>query len=154
MLFTGRSEHTLDSTLRLAIPARFRNQWQPERDGNAWMCLPWPSGCLRLYTEGAFTVLSRRYGQTLGGDDAETAVDTMLFGMAERLEHDTAGRVMLPKHQIELAQMDAGPKSSVTLVGAGNRLEVWDTARWQKEERERFTKLPELLKRLSKTKNE
>lgn len=150
MLFTGRSEHNLDSTLRLAIPARFRNQWQTERDGSGWMCLPWPSGCLRLYTAGAFTRLAGPYGQTLGGDEAETAVDTMLFGMAEPLEHDTAGRVMLPKHQIELAQMAAGPKSSVTLVGAGNRLEVWDTERWKKEERERFTKLPELLKHLNK----
>ena len=33
MLFTGTSEHTLDAKLRLAIPAKYRNQWNPERDG-------------------------------------------------------------------------------------------------------------------------
>ena len=47
MLFTGHSEHTIDAKLRLAIPAKYRNNLTPERDGLAWFCVPWPGGVLR-----------------------------------------------------------------------------------------------------------
>ena len=62
MLFTGYSEHSIDSKLRLAIPAKYRNQWDSVRDGNAWFCIPWPSGLLRLYTESQFNRLAEAMG--------------------------------------------------------------------------------------------
>lgn len=139
----------LDGSLRLAIPTRFRSQWQPARDGQGWMCMPWPSGCLRLYTEGVFTRLAEQYGTSLTPTEAEADVHSMLFGMAQPLTHDTAGRIQLPKHHLHLAKMKAGPKDEVVLVGAGNRLEVWDKERWQQVELERFHKLPELVRQFS-----
>lgn len=113
--------------------------------------MPWPSGCLRLYTEGVFSRLAEQYGTSLTPTEAEADVHSMLFGMAERLAHDTAGRIQLPKHHLQLAKMKAGPKDEVVLVGAGNRLEVWDKARWAEVELERFHKLPELVRQFSNT---
>ncbi len=42
MHFTGYSEHTIDAKQRLAIPAKYRAQWDDKRDGTAWYGVPWP----------------------------------------------------------------------------------------------------------------
>ena len=51
MLFTGYSENSIDSKGRLAVPFKYRDLWQPDRDGNAWYVLPCSKSFLRLYTE-------------------------------------------------------------------------------------------------------
>ena len=54
LLFIGTSEHSIDPKQRLAIPAKYRNQWDANKDGTAWVVIPWPGGILRLYTEADF----------------------------------------------------------------------------------------------------
>ncbi|MFN9132508.1 MAG: division/cell wall cluster transcriptional repressor MraZ, partial [Phycisphaerales bacterium] len=97
MLFTGRSEHVIDKKLRLAVPAKYRNQWSIERDGSAWFCIPWPEGRLRLYTEKRFADLAERGADTLTPSEDMAEFETTFFGSAERLEQDEQGRVVLPK---------------------------------------------------------
>lgn len=151
MLFTGASDHTIDSKLRLAIPARFRNQLHPNRDGLAWMSVPWPGGVIRLYTERQFERLASQRGMSLtpGEDDAE--LETNLFGFAERLEADAQGRVTIPKVHMELAPL---PSTDVVIVGAGSRLEVRDRGEWQAARSERFAKLSALVARIEARRNQ
>lgn len=153
MLLTGRSEHAIDGKLRLAVPARYRNLWRQERDGDAWMCLPWPTGHLRLYTEGRFTQLAEQRGGSLTPDETEADVETTLFGLAERLEPDTAGRVSLPKRHLEMVGLPSEAPIEVVVVGAGTRLEVWGKERWTSEEQARFKRLPELIRQLESGKH-
>ncbi|MCW5764492.1 MAG: hypothetical protein KIT68_00785 [Phycisphaeraceae bacterium] len=141
VLFTGYSEHQIDPKQRLAIPAKYRNQWDPSRDGGAWYCVPWPDGHLRLYTESTFTELARRGETSLTPGQLEAELESTLFGFAERLEMDSAGRIALPKRHLELT----GLKSDVVVVGARVRLEVRDRAAWQKQSEDRFKQLPGLI---------
>jgi MraZ protein len=145
VLFTGHSEHAIDAKLRLAIPAKHRNQLTPERDGAAWYCVPWADGALRLYTQRTFEDLAARMDQSLTPDADRAELDAMLFGLAERLEVDGQGRIALPKRHLELTALGS---PEVVIVGAGNRLEVRDRAAWLAGQQERFSKLPALVARI------
>ncbi len=146
MLFSGSTEHTIDGKLRLAIPAKYRNQWDPVRDGDAWFCIPWPSGHLRLFTEGLF----KAAGQTeegkpsLAPGEDEAGLESTLYGFAERLEMDANGRIAIPKTHLQMT----GVGNEVVIVGARTRLEVHDRAKWNASIQERFLKLPDLVAKI------
>jgi len=141
LLFTGLSNHAIDAKLRLAIPAKYRNQWDAARDGAAWYCIPWPTGHLRLYTEARFRDLAERREQTLTPGRNEAELEKVLFGFAERLEMDSAGRISIPRQHLELAKIG----TEVVIVGAGVRLEVHDRAAWEAAKDDLFRKLPDLI---------
>lgn len=147
MLFTGYSEHTIDPKQRLAIPAKYRNQWDPVRDGSAWYCVPWPDGSLRLYTETTFAKLAEQGENTLtpGQDAAE--LESTLYGFAERLEMDSAGRVVVPRRHLDLT----GLKTDVVIVGARVRLEVRDRDEWRRNAEDKFKQLPGLIAQIDAT---
>jgi MraZ protein len=142
VLFTGHSEHTIDAKLRLAIPAKYRNLWNAERDGGAWFCVPWPTGLLRLYTEAAFNRMADQEEASLTPDERTAELEASYYAFAERLEMDSAGRIVIPRSHIEMT----GLASDVMVVGARNRLEVCDAARWNATRLERFRALPTLVR--------
>jgi MraZ protein len=144
VLFTGQSEHSIDAKQRLAIPAKYRNQWDAARDGGAWICIPWPTGHLRLYTESTFAALAKQSDASLTPDEDLAELQTTLFGLAERLEMDSAGRINLPQQHLKLA----GLSSEVSIVGAGDRLEVRSRGEWTSATQDRFQALPTLVQRI------
>lgn len=144
MLFTGQSEHTIDAKQRLAIPAKYRNQWDAARDGGAWVCIPWPTGHLRLYTESTFAALAQQGEASLTPDEDLAELQTTLFGLAERLEMDSAGRVIIPQQHMKLT----GLSGEVSIVGAGDRLEVRSRGDWTSTTTDRFQALPKLVQRI------
>ena len=145
MLFAGHSEHSIDSKGRLAIPAKYRNQLDPQRDGQAWYCVPWPGGVLRLYTERKFEDLAERMPQSLMPGQDEAEAESRFFGFAERLEMDAQGRIALPRQHLDLAGLTS---ADVVIVGARTRLEVRDRAAWQAGQQESFARLPSLVSRI------
>lgn len=149
MLFTGHAELTIDAKQRLAVPSKYRNQWSSERDGSAWYSVPWPDGSLRLYTEKRFESLAEQGEHSLTPGQDEAALEAQLFGFAERIEMDSAGRITIPKSHLELA----GLSGEVVMVGARNRLEVRDRAKWKQSLGERFAQLPTLVARIEAKKS-
>lgn len=149
MLFTGSSEHTIDSKLRLAVPAKYRNLWSKERDGEAWFCFPWATGQLRLYTEARFTQLAqpKEDDSKLAPDPDLALLKSRLFGLSERLEMDSTGRIPIPKQHLEMIGLP-GAGSEIAVVGAGDHLEIWDRATWVASIRANFNTLPELAARV------
>lgn len=142
MFFTGSTDITIDSKQRLAIPAKFRSQLDSEKD-RAWFCVPWPGGILRLYSESEFTSLAASWNRTLtpGADQAE--LEAELFGSAERIEMDSAGRITIPRPLLDLA----GLGTEVVVVGALNRLEVRDRASWQGGRSDRFARMQAIVEK-------
>ncbi len=144
MLFTGYSENSIDGKGRLAIPAKYRNRWSAERDGATWVCLPWPTGHLRLYTESYFDSASQPAKPTLIPDRDTAELEPRLFSLVEHLDMDSAGRIILPKRHLD----KVGLKTDVAVLGAGNRIEIHDLARWKANEDAGFHSLPELVERI------
>lgn len=151
MLFTGQAELTIDAKLRLQIPAKYRNTWDEARDGKAWYSVPWPGGIVRLFTERCFEELasqgagSRRLTLTPDQDAADLEAD--LFSLAERIEPDSAGRIAIPRQHLELAGFGL-EGCEVSVIGAGNRLEIRDRASWKQTLAQRFARLPGLVAKI------
>lgn len=150
MLFTGHSEHSIDPKSRLAIPAKYRNQWDSARDGGAWICIPWPTGHLRLYTESTFSTMSRQGEMSLTPDQATSELEASLYGFAERLEMDAAGRISIPREHLDMTRLGPAP-ADVVVVGARNRLEVRSKSDWQATAMDRFKSLPDLVQRVQES---
>lgn len=148
MLLYGNTEPTIDAKGRLAIPAKIRTQWDPQRDGGAWFAMPWIGGVIRLYTEAQFQRLAEpALSGTLTPSADQAALQQMLFSHAERLEMDAAGRVRLPEAMLELT----GVGREVALIGCGDRLEIHDRSAWRERSSTGHASLPELLERVLRT---
>jgi MraZ protein len=141
---TGHAELTIDPKQRLAIPAKYRSQWSEERDGKAWVCVPWSARQLRIYTEKTFEALSNSLPDRMTFDPDEANLESDLFGFAERIEEDSAGRITIPKLHLQMTQLG----TDVVVVGARNRLEVRDRTAWMATIPERFANLPLLMSRV------
>ncbi len=144
MLFLGTTELIIDTKGRLAIPAKYRNRWDPATDGAGWVIVPWPGGVLRLYTEGQFERLTARLDESLMPSEQQAELDAQFFGQAETLSPDSAGRITLPKSHVKRCELP----NEVVLVGARNRLEIRAREGWQSNSDERFERLPELVERI------
>jgi len=148
LLFTGHAELNIDAKGRLAIPAKYRSQWDVEKDGPGWYCVPWPDGSLRVYTEQTFQRLADRDETSLTPDPDVAELEANFFGSAERVEMDSAGRITLPKLHVRLT----GLPSEVVVVGARNRMEIRDRESWLRDEQARFNQLPALVTRVESRK--
>ena len=118
-LFYGFSNHVIDVKLRLAIPAKFRVQLDPQLDTRL-ISVPWPTGHLRLYTERDFEAMVAPASRTLLTLESETTLLRSLFPYIERLEMASAGRVTFTKEQMEMI----GLTHSVRVAGMQQFLEV------------------------------
>lgn len=122
MTFRGTFDLTLDAKHRLTIPTRYRAAfadgvvlaagleqcvaiWRPE-DYDAWV---------RAALEGK-SPLSPEYRKLMRHFTANS----------HPTELDGAGRVMLPRFLLESGKL----AKEVSVVGAGECLEIWDRAAW------------------------
>lgn len=148
MPFTGQAEASIDAKQRLAIPAKFRNRWNPKDDGETWFCVPWPkTGALRLYTEKMHNELfsAGRRDPSLTPDEDQAELDVILHSVTEQVDVDANNRIRLPAWQVE----HLGLPKEVIVLGAGDRLEIRAREDWQNEFNDRLAKMAELSSRLS-----
>jgi MraZ protein len=122
--FRGTFDHTLDAKNRLTVPARYRATLAE----GVVMAMPvdlepcvgvWQPQQYERYTERALAELP-----PLSPRLAE--LERFFYGSSQDAELDAAGRIMLPSFLSE----HAGLSKDVVVVGAGERLELWDRTRW------------------------
>jgi transcriptional regulator MraZ len=146
--FTGQAEANIDAKQRLAIPAKFRNRWNPDTDGTSWFAIPWPqTKSLRLYTQKMhnelFTAGRRDPSLTPNEDQAE--LDVILHSVTEQVDVDSNNRIRLPAWQLEHLGLDR----EVIVLGAGDRLEIRSRAEWNNEFSDRLGKMAMLASKLA-----
>ncbi len=117
MALLGTSDHVLDDKKRIAIPSRWRDQF----DAPAYLT----SGkekCIAVYTKSDFEKASEAVlampADTKAGRDARRR----FFGDTRDVAKDAQGRLLVPQFLIEYA----GLAQDVTLVGTGEWFEIWD----------------------------
>lgn len=125
MAFRGTFDHTLDAKSRLTVPARYRSALA---DGvvlampvdqqpcvGAWRPEDYESYTTRALAE--LPPLSPRLAE----------LERFFYGSSHDVELDAAGRIMVPSFLAE----HAGLQKEVVVVGVGDRLELWNKARWE-----------------------
>jgi MraZ protein len=121
-LLQGASQLTLDDKGRLAIPTRYRDALLS--GGKAVVLTAHPDGCLLLYPPAAWEPV-RGHIQSLSSFNPQARWwQRLLVGHAEELELDAQGRALISQSLRSFAAL----KKDVTLVGQGNRFEIWDSA--------------------------
>jgi MraZ protein len=122
--FRGTFDHTLDAKNRLTVPARYRATLAE----GVVIAMPvdlepcigvWQPAQYERYTERALAELP-----PLSPRLAE--LERFFYGSSHDADLDAAGRIMLPNFLAE----HAGLSKDVVVVGAGERLELWDRNRW------------------------
>jgi MraZ protein len=125
LAFRGTYDHTLDAKNRLTVPARYRASLA---EGVVMAITVDQSPCVGVwrpedydrYTERALAEVPPLSPQL-------TELQRFFFGSSSDADLDAAGRIMVPGFLMS----HAGLAKDVVVVGAGDRLELWDQGRWQ-----------------------
>jgi MraZ protein len=110
----------------MAIPARYREYLREVSGGRVAITLG-VDECLLIYPLAEW----RNVQQTLVGlpntDPRAQALKRLLIGHAEENDLDGQGRVLVSATLRKLANLG----KRVSLVGLGNKFELWDETRWE-----------------------
>jgi MraZ protein len=122
MAFDGTAEYSLDAKNRLTVPARFRADF-----GAGLVLAKGIERCVSLWKPADYETFR---GAALQGmhplsPDARK-LQTYFAANSMPAELDSAGRVMVPGFLMD----HAGLAKEVTVIGAGDHLEVWDRGAW------------------------
>jgi MraZ protein len=128
LAFRGQHEHSLDAKDRLTVPARYR----AALDGGV-VLFEELDPCVSIYPVAEFGKLTATYLATLNPLTKRGRMMRRRFHARSHDESlDSAGRVRLPRHLIEHAEL-AG---ACVIVGVDDHLEVWNPAAWSEHDAE------------------
>lgn len=120
-MFRGGFTHSLDDKGRVIVPLKFRSLL-----GEKFVITKGVDRCLWVFTEDEF----RKLDEHLKAQPMlnASAVRLQRFFSAEAVEStaDTQGRAAIPQNLRDYAYID----KEVTIVGTGNRIEIWSKSRW------------------------
>ena len=121
-MFTGAHRVRVDDKGRLAIPAQFRKQL-PE---GSYVSVG-QDQVLAIYPPDLWNALGEELKSPLPGPD-QRALSRTLYPLSDPFEPDGQGRISLLPEQRRLAGIES--PSTVVVIGAGSRVEIWPEARW------------------------
>ena len=120
-MFVGTFEHTLDGKGRIVLPATFRNELAGRGIVSQY------ENCLGVWTVEGFGEVARRLQDKVReGMTTHNAVRAFAAN-AVQVEPDTQGRILLPPRLREFAALD----KDAVIIGAIDRIEIWNAERWQ-----------------------
>ncbi len=137
MAFHGTFEHTLDAKHRMTVPSKLRAAFS---DGA--FLVKGADRCIALYPSATYSALVDAALSRLNPLSTERREANRYFrANAHAVELDSAGRVMLaPRQLLE----HAGIGRDVTLIGAGDCLELWDPAAWAAYDSDLTARAPDI----------
>ena len=115
---TGTYEHTIDAKGRIFIPSRLR-----EELGDVFHVTISSEKCLSAYSNESWERITEK---TKAMPKAKQAKIRPLFSHAAKCELDGQGRILLTQKLRDFAGLD----KNVTVVGAGECVEFWDSDTW------------------------
>lgn len=125
-MFLGTYEYTIDQKGRLFLPAKLR-EGELTKGGN-FVVTRGLEMCLYIYDTETFhgPLLKRLENLPVKNQQDGRAFKRLLLAGAQEVALDEMGRLVVPKTLTDYA----GLKKDVYILGVGERIEVWDAARW------------------------
>ena len=120
-MFIGEYEHTLDEKKRISLPKAFRKDL-----GSRMVMTRGLDNCLFLFPKKGWEKVAGRL-QEMSFAQADTrGFNRFFLSGAVEVEADSAGRILVPDHQKAFAQLG----KNVVFAGVSDRVEIWDSERW------------------------
>lgn len=139
--FTSEYECKLDAKGRLMLPARLK-QGLPESSGGELILRRGFEPCLVLYPFAEYKKIYGKIASLSEFNEEYRKLQRNFFRGNVQLELDTNGRILIPKNMMGYA----GLEKEATVVGMGNRIEIWDPQRYEEfliQDPGEFSKLAE-----------
>ncbi len=124
--FLGQYEYQLDSKGRVSLPAEYRRR----AEGPRFVLLQWEPTHLTLFPEGTWAGVQERLLEFRRSQSAVARHLRQITARAVEVEPDKQGRILIPAWLKEAADLDG----SALLIGALDRVEVWNPDRFRDEE--------------------
>lgn len=125
----GQYEYTLDPKNRLVVPPRYREALAAEK-GSHFILAIGIDRCLWLLLPSQWEAVlqdTKEASQSIKDKARARAFRRHLYGSAVETPLDEQGRILVPQGLKEYA----GLRKDVSIIGAGNKAEVWDRSRWK-----------------------
>lgn len=126
-MFRGLHHINLDAKGRLAVPTRYRQSLKDSCDGRMIVTIDTEQQCLLLYPHQEWLVIEAKVVALPSFNSQARRIQRLLVGHATEVELDSSSRLLMPPALRQYADLD----KKVSLVGQGNKFEIWDDARWQ-----------------------
>lgn len=121
-MFLGTHQPRLDDKGRLFLPAKFR-----EDLALGLVITKGQERCLYVFTTAGFAEMTERMAAAPVTSKAARDYMRVLFAGASDEVPDKQGRVMIPAGLRTYAGLDR----DCVVIGANNRVEIWDPAMWE-----------------------
>ena len=118
-MLLGTYNHSLDSKKRLILPSKIVAKLDKEIVVSKGF-----DGCLELRTEAEFEKYSQKLLQLSQNKKEARILIRQLLANAANLVIDNANRILIPSTLLS----ETNIKSQVTIIGLGNKLEIWDAS--------------------------
>lgn len=123
-MFLGTYQHNLMDSGRLALPKKIRQ----ELSGEKVILTIGFENCILGFAESNWHDTTKgELTRPLFSDREGRDLRRKMFAEAESVELDEQGRFVIPKDMIT----KVGIKSKVTVIGAGDHFEIWETQFWE-----------------------
>jgi MraZ protein len=141
MIFTHAFDRTIDAKSRLQIPSSVRDTLQKGADGIVLYLVPGTRlGTLAIYPEKEFNLLADHMDHEPIPDSDALTYQQVFYSLACKLDMDKQGRVALPDRLLQRASISR----EVVLTGAGNHLDLWNKADYERFIDDTWSKWPEV----------
>jgi MraZ protein len=120
-MFLGTYAPKLDEKGRIILPAKFREEFE-----SGLVMTRGPERCVYVFPRREFESLNEKIRQApVTSKQARDYLRVFLSGASDEIP-DKQHRVTIPP----LLRSYAGLERDLTVIGAGNRAEIWDSAAW------------------------
>lgn len=140
-MFIGEYSHSIDPKKRLAVPSRFRNELK-----NKVIITKGLDKCLFIYPMKVWEEIAGKLGTLPVGESTTRSFIRSTLSGAIDAEIDKQGRILVPDY----LKIYAGLRKEVVIVGVYNRLEIWDTAKWNIYKKKAEKNTDEIAEQLGK----
>ncbi|MCY7287267.1 MAG: division/cell wall cluster transcriptional repressor MraZ [Cryobacterium sp.] len=121
-MFLGTYAPKLDEKGRVILPAKFRDELSP-----GIVMTRGQENCLYVFTTQEFDAYYAKISQAPLTDAVARSFNRMLLSGASAEMPDKQNRVTIPANLRSFAGLDR----DLTVIGAGTRVEIWDTTAWE-----------------------
>ncbi len=136
-MLLGKTNITLDSKGRIAVPARYREQLLDACDGKLVVALNPFDGCLNIYPHGEWVKCMRKMDQVADQSQNFREVQRIIYSNSHEVDMDGSGRLLIPQESRERINLE----KSAVLVGHNEKFELWAEEDWLRVSKEGTEKL-------------
>lgn len=120
-MFIGTYQHNIDAKGRIIMPAKFR-----EELGESFYVTKGINNCLFVLSQEQWEAFIEKINSQPMSKASGLA--RFFCAGADEAVPNAQGRILIPEHLRQYASLD----KEVTVIGSGNKVEIWNTQNWNR----------------------